>query len=103
MKRSSRHYLISGRVQGVGYRAFVHRIALRLEITGRVRNLLDGRVEAVVTGTEESLRTLEAELRQGPARALVERLDARVVAAPDVWENFSVVEDGDREWSFAGS
>ena len=65
-------FLVSGIVQGVGYRFFAARAARSLGIRGFVRNLPDGRVEVVATGPEDALRQLEEALRRGPAGALVE-------------------------------
>lgn len=68
-------YLVSGRVQGVGYRYFAMRAADTLGITGFVRNLVDGRVEVVGEGPEEVLAEFEEKLRQGPAFAAVDAVD----------------------------
>ncbi len=71
----TRRYLISGFVQGVGYRWFVLRHAQLLHLKGFARNLADGRVEVVASGTNEALAELERQLRTGPARARVDQLD----------------------------
>jgi acylphosphatase len=68
-------YLVSGRVQGVGYRYFALRAAEALGVTGFVRNLADGRVEAVAEGPEEVLAEFESKLRQGPAFASVQSVE----------------------------
>ena len=68
-------YLISGLVQGVGFRWFVARHARSLGLGGYARNLPDGRVEVVVTGPEEALPALERLLRAGPAGAQVEAVE----------------------------
>jgi acylphosphatase len=60
-----RHYLIKGRVQGVGFRWFVHREAATLGLKGWVRNTEDGHVEVVAEGELETLAELEAALRKG--------------------------------------
>ena len=59
MSEHSKHYLISGRVQGVGFRAFTARHATELDLKGWVRNLNDGRVEAVATGPATVLEEFE--------------------------------------------
>jgi acylphosphatase len=68
-------FLVSGMVQGVGFRWFVARHARALGLAGYARNLPDGRVEVVVSGPEESLPALEQLLRAGPANAQVERVE----------------------------
>ena len=67
--------LVSGRVQGVGYRVFARRQALDLQLTGYAENLADGRVEIVVEGVVERLEQLLVKLRVGPAHAYVENLE----------------------------
>jgi acylphosphatase len=63
---------VTGRVQGVGYRAFVSRRAAELGITGWVRNLPDGGVEAEGVGGEAELARFVEALRTGPRQARVE-------------------------------
>jgi acylphosphatase len=60
-----RHFLIKGRVQGVGFRWFVHREASALGLKGWVRNTEDGHVEVVTAGEPEQLAELEAALHKG--------------------------------------
>jgi len=60
-----RHYLIKGRVQGVGFRWFVHREAAMLGLRGWVRNTEDGHVEVVAAGAREELADLQTALRKG--------------------------------------
>lgn len=59
------HVHISGFVQGVGFRVFVKKKAQKLGLTGWVRNLSDGRVEAVVQGEEEKLKELLKHIHKG--------------------------------------
>ena len=73
------HLWISGSVQGVGFRLFAERAARRHGVAGFVRNLPDGRVEAVAEGSPEGVRGFVAELARGPRGALVR--DVR-----EVWE-----------------
>lgn len=69
-------FLVSGMVQGVGFRWFVARHARALGLGGYARNLPDGRVEVVACGgAAEALARLEELLREGPAHARVERLE----------------------------
>jgi acylphosphatase len=60
-----RHYLVKGRVQGVGFRWFVHREAAALNLKGWVRNTEDGQVEVVAAGDPEPLADLALALRKG--------------------------------------
>jgi acylphosphatase len=91
--RETRRYLVSGRVQGVGFRWFVEREAATLGITGWVRNREDGRVEVMATGRRELLSTLHARLREGPRAARVEEvamspapfLDAKSFGIEGAW------------------
>jgi acylphosphatase len=69
--RVARRYLVGGRVQGVGYRFFAKAAADREGVTGWVRNLPDGRVEALVEGETEAVTRVERALRQGPGGARV--------------------------------
>jgi acylphosphatase len=69
-----RHFLVSGQVQGVFFRASAESTARRLGLTGWVRNLRDGRVELVACGEEVPLQELERWLWQGPPRARVEQV-----------------------------
>lgn len=69
-----RHFLVSGQVQGVFFRATTEATARRLGLSGWVRNLRDGRVELVACGEEVRLKELEQWLWQGPPRARVEQV-----------------------------
>ncbi len=68
------HFLIQGRVQGVGFRWFVHREASELELRGWVRNTEDGDVEIVASGHPDDLDELRASLRHGPRGSRVDRI-----------------------------
>jgi len=68
------HFLIQGRVQGVGFRWFVHREASELDLRGWVRNTEGGDVEVVASGSAEDLAELRASLRRGPRGSRVDRL-----------------------------
>jgi acylphosphatase len=70
--------VVEGHVQGVGYRHFARRIALRFGVAGWVRNRRDGAVEMLVAGPAERLEAALAELRRGPLGAHV--LDFRIVS-----------------------
>lgn len=66
--------VVSGRVQGVGFRAFTVRQADRLGVDGWVRNLEDGRVEALAAGEEQAVEEFIAAVRKGPVLARVTEL-----------------------------
>lgn len=68
------HFLIRGRVQGVGFRWFVQREATELELRGWVRNTEDGDVEILATGDPEDLDELRSSLRRGPRGARVDNV-----------------------------
>ena len=69
--RVTRHLLIAGRVQGVGFRMHMERAARAHGITGWVRNRCDGTVEAVVQGSAAAVEAIVAAARQGPRAARV--------------------------------
>jgi len=69
-----RKWVVSGRVQGVGYRMFVFKAALSSGLRGYVRNLPDGTIEAVAAGSAESLDALESLLKQGPSSSRVDSI-----------------------------
>jgi acylphosphatase len=77
-----RHVMIRGRVQGVGYRAWVEYAAVQHDLEGWVRNRRDGSVEAVFAGPEEAVTQMIDACRRGPSAAQVDTVDARD-AMPD--------------------
>jgi acylphosphatase len=73
--RVARRYIVSGRVQGVGFRYFTEAVAAREGLHGWVRNLPDGRVEAAAEGEAVAIERFERALRHGPPGARVEGVD----------------------------
>lgn len=67
----TKQLLITGRVQGVGFRFYMQRKVRELGLTGWVRNCRDGSVEAVIQGTSEAVETMIAWARRGPPSAVV--------------------------------
>ena len=69
--RSAARFFVTGKVQGVWFRASTRARALELGLAGRARNLPDGRVEVLAVGDPGAIDTLERWLWQGPERAVV--------------------------------
>ena len=88
--RVSRRFLITGRVQGVGFRFFAERSARREGLHGWVRNLPDGRVEAAAEGESEALDRFEGQLRQGPRGARVDHVEVEDTVPEGRYAGFSV-------------
>ena len=84
------HLHISGRVQGVYYRASSVKRATALGLTGWVRNLADGRVEVVAEGPRAALEDFMSWCHQGPAMARVDRVEARWSEAEEPHAEFRV-------------
>ncbi len=72
-----RHIVVRGRVQGVGYRAFVENAAAARHLAGWVRNRRDGSVEALLAGPEPDVNDMIVACRNGPILARVDALDER--------------------------
>jgi acylphosphatase len=83
--------LATGRVQGVGYRAFCADVAMRLSVDGYARNLPDGRVEVVGEADEPTLRQFVERLREGPPFARVEHVDFRWEEPTGSYRGFEAV------------
>lgn len=80
--QASLHIIVRGMVQGVGFRYFVLRVALRLGLSGWVRNLYNGDVEVVAEGDRSLLEELIKDLKVGPRSAHVKDLVIE-------WKNYS--------------
>jgi acylphosphatase len=86
----SRLCLVSGRVQGVFFRAHTRQKALTLGLSGRARNLPDGRVEVLVTGPPERVAALCEWLWEGPPMARVEGVDCETLPSPPAMRGFQL-------------
>ncbi len=81
---------VSGRVQGVGFRYFVHEAARRLGLVGYVMNLRDGGVRAYAEGPRELLEVFLRELERGPAGASVREVRSHFGVATGQYTYFSI-------------
>lgn len=82
----------------MGFRAYVHKQALKLELKGFVRNLKDGRVEVVARGPEAVLERLAALIESGPERAEVSQVEVKEVDWNCAGCRFEVQPDGEDIW-----
>jgi acylphosphatase len=96
--KTTQHFLISGMVQGVGFRRFVERSARELELTGWVRNLDDGRVEAIATGDTVTLAKFGILLKEGPRLSKVTDVACKDLNALQSFSDFTVTKDGEKPW-----
>lgn len=88
MAQISIHCYVSGTVQGVWFRAHTLQAAQKLDLTGWVRNLADGRVEVLACGEEAQCNLLKEWLRQGPPLAKVKEVTCTV----EEWQSFEGFE-----------
>ena len=86
----AKRFLVSGDVQGVGYRFFAQRAAARHQVAGYVRNLDDGRVEALVEGPVQSVESFKHDLATGPAFGSVNHLEEIVVEPTGRYSHFRI-------------
>jgi len=83
-------FLVSGLVQGVGYRFFAVRAARGLGISGFARNLPDGRVEVVAQGFSDALDRFEEALRLGPPGGRVQAVEPSDAALDEALDGFEI-------------
>ena len=88
--KTARIFLISGDVQGVGFRFFAQRAAARHQVVGYVRNLSDGRVEALAEGAPANVESFKHELATGPAFASVEQVEEINVEPTGEYSSFHI-------------
>lgn len=86
----ARKYIISGTVQGVGYRFFTQRAAARHQVLGYVRNLEDGRVEALAEGEAGAVEEFKHELLAGPTYSAVEEIEETVLEPGNLYSSFRI-------------
>lgn len=87
MEEARAHIFISGRVQGVCYRAFTQELAYKLDLKGWVKNLYDGRVEAVLEGNKKAIEQVIKECYAGPPGSRVKDIEV-------YWEPFIAEQKG---------
>jgi acylphosphatase len=87
--RIARHYIIKGRVQGVGYRMFVLNTAQALDLIGHVRNLDDGSVEVLAAGPPEKVDDLLGHLQRGPRFSEVRAIEHHEAPVPQ-YDSFHI-------------
>lgn len=84
------HVFVSGKVQGVGFRASTRRKARELGVTGWVKNLRDGRVEAVFEGSEEKVKKIVEWTKSGPRTARVDGIEVDYEKFRGEYDKFEV-------------
>jgi acylphosphatase len=86
----ARKFLISGLVQGVGFRYFAQRSAARHQVRGYIRNLEDGRVEAFAEGPPKAVEEFKHDLAAGPNYSKVEHLEETVLEPSGRYPTFRI-------------
>jgi acylphosphatase len=82
--------MLSGRVQGVGFRYFTVQNAEKLKIKGWVRNRRDGKVEALLQGSPDNVEEMIARMKHGPSAARVDDVDISEAPADEEFKGFEV-------------
>ena len=91
MAREQLHVNYTGRVQGVGFRATVKRVAHGYDVTGVIRNLPDGRVEMVAEGEPSELEEFQQAIRDSGMGHFIRQEEARWVAVKNEFRGFEIV------------
>ncbi len=91
----AKRFFVSGMVQGVGYRLFATRLAERLGISGWVKNLRDGRVEAYAIGSPKAVKDFRHGLERGPSGAMVDEVrEEQADIDPQFSNRFTIEHQG---------
>jgi acylphosphatase len=88
--KTRKRVVVSGMVQGVSFRAFTKRAARNLGVVGWVRNLPDGRVEAVIEGTTEQLTQMLAWFRKGSPYGRVDNVETFDITSVESFTDFDI-------------
>ena len=86
----ARKFLISGQVQGVGYRYFAQRSSAKHQIRGYVKNLEDGRVEVLAEGTVRAVEAFRNDLAAGPTYSRVGQIEEIVLEPSGLYSSFRI-------------
>ena len=86
----ARKFLLTGRVQGVGFRYFTQRVAARYQVLGYVRNLEDGRVEALAQGPEKLVEAFKHDISAGPQYSRVDEVEEIVLEPSLEYSSFRI-------------
>ncbi|MDD5581908.1 MAG: acylphosphatase [Candidatus Marinimicrobia bacterium] len=86
----TREYVLTGRVQGVGFRWFTHNLASYYNIKGYVKNQPDGSVLVVAQGTKEMLELFEKRLAEGPTYALIRNMTKETIETDERYSRFDI-------------
>lgn len=84
-------FIVRGHVQGVGFRYFAVRAARRFGVTGTVRNMPDGTVEAIAQGSDDAIAGFRAELERGPSFGRVDSVHESMIEGGRRYSDFDVV------------
>lgn len=90
LMKVARKFLIRGLVQGVGFRFFAQRAAARHQVSGYVRNLSDGRVEAVAEGEAKAVENFKNDLAAGPTFSRVDEIEEIVLEPNGLYSSFRI-------------
>ena len=90
MSKVARQFLITGQVQGVGYRFFAQRAAARHQVQGYVRNCPDGSVEVIAEGTPRDVEEFKKDLVTGPQWSRVDQVEEINLEPSGLYANFRV-------------
>ena len=91
METKTQRILISGKVQGVGFRYFALQSAIALNINGTVRNMEDGKVEIIAQGRDLALRQYARRIKRGPRFGEVRGCFVDTLAEAPEFDNFSII------------